>query len=1574
MPTISDNHATITSSVASTAIVACLTVASLDCLVRRLLKKSGPPELYSDEDGSATEESQRASSTKFQRFFIFFLSFLGFGASLALTILRTVSSVDLALAPWLYFSTWTLITFQTAVLLTEIRPVVKYNIGLTVAVSALCLLVTHCAQIIYFTESSSIPEVRSVQGQLTLVQMVAALLCAALSLLIPRRPAVFHDEKTVEGEKTASWAGRVSFMWANQVLDYAKRYRSLTLDELPALHYELRARTLLERFEERRRKRPNAKVWKLLLLGYKRELINVIGLVIISSVLGFAPSMSLLGILKTLEERAVSHVEPLKLWALIFSLGSSMVIFGAIESQVFWMCFARFAIPIFEELAIVCFAKSLRRKDSKTGKKNDQEDSGTQGNDGEDDEEGDEEQKTRQAVINLVAIDARRISDASTEVNIVFGTVFKLGTAFVLLWKLIGWKSLGSGILAAILVTPVNIRVTRKYRKAQTSIMKFRDQKMAVITEVLQGIRQVKFSALEQQWKQRIGEMRSKELDALWTSYVFDTFLITIWVLFPIMLSAISLGVYSVLHGGLSASVAFTTISVFKTIEAVLAAFPEAITMVIEAKVSLKRIDKHLFSEEKVQNTIPSDKIQFSDATISWPAEEGTPAEERFTLSNVNLDLPKKGLTVISGKTGSGKSLLLASLLGEAEVLRGSIHVPVPPPLEERFDDRANKSNWIIDDAIAYVFQIPWIENATIRDNILFDLPMDEERYKDVLAACALEKDFEMLEDGELTDIGANGINLSGGQKWRISFARALYSRAGILIMDDIFSALDAHTGRHLYNNALTGDLGKGRTRVLVTHHVALCFPRTDYSIHLVDGTIGHAGTISELKASGHLKDVLEEQTEREQEHDKGELPGEELNDAVEDQSLERVWSRQSVPAAEQQATDAQQPKQQPKKFQQEEGRAVGAMKLANYTYYLKQGGGYFYWLLVLLAFAAAISVDISRSYWISIWTRSSSHVEAQPEHDMLMSLHVQSAHDYSFSHQRGDNMMSSESTEGRSVWFYLGVYACLSALHSVFAGTKYFLTFKGSIKASRNMFDRLMDVMLRVPLRWLDTVPLGRILNRYTSDFNMIDSRMAYDAGFMMNNLVAAIGIMLTGAFVSPGILLFCIIPIAGCSYYSHLFLSGSREVKRLESNAKSPIFEQFGSALIGLQSIRAFGKTKTYIERMYRRIDTHAIAIWHLWLFNRWLGFRVQVLGAIFATMTAALIVSLKSTDASLAGFALSFALQFTVSIGWVLRQYVNVELNMNSVERLMEYSNLATETSEGADAPAAWPTEGRLEVENLHAAYAPDLPPVLKGLSFSVEKNQRVGVVGRTGAGKSSLTLALFRFIQYRAGTVYVDGIDISKIKLHDLRSRLAIIPQDPVLFSGTIRSNLDPFDQASDAELLDALEHVHLLSTDENQAIQANSSANTPSGSAGSSTIDVSNVNVFSSLDSPISEGGLNLSQGQRQLLCLARAIVARPKIMILDEATSAVDMSTDALIQQSIRAEFGRNSTLLVIAHRLSTIADFDKILVMDAGKSVEYGAPRDLVKIKDGVFRNLVDQSGEKEELMKVILGKQGSN
>lgn len=563
----------------------------------------------------------------------------------------------------------------------------------------------------------------------------------------------------------------------------------------------------------------------------------------------------------------------------------------------------------------------------------------------------------------------------------------------------------------------------------------------------------------------------------------------------------------------------------------------------------------------------------------------------------------------------------------------------------------------------------------------------------------------------------------------------------------------------------------------------------------------------------------------------------------------------------------------------------------------------------------------------------------------------------------------------------YLVVYVCISVTACIIGTARYLALMIAGIEASRNLFDDLTYAVLRAPLRWLDTVPLGRVLNRFTTDIYSVDVRLGYDIGMLVENGLELSGILIAGMAVSPIAIIFAIVILLICVQMSMTYLAGAREMKRLESTTRSPIFDHLGSCLTGIATIRAFNKVDTYVQTMFMKISIHARTEWNLWLFNMWLDYRMNIVGVIFSTMTAAVVVYFRNIPASLAGFGLSFALKYNGAIVMVLRQYANFELDMNATERVIEYANIEIEDQDGMDAPAYWPTEGRVEVDNLVVGYSPDLPPVLNGLSFTMEKNQRIGVVGRSGAGKSSLTLALFRFLEARQGHISIDGLDISKIKLHDLRSRLAIIPQDPVLFSGTVRTNLDPFNAHSDSELYEALERVSLVSLDDADTLVSDASMESPISRAATPTsaaetvsssraLRVKNSGLFSSLSSTITEGGLNLSQGQRQLLCLARAIVSRPKIMVLDEATSAVDKETDALIQRSIRSEFGRNaSTLLVIAHRLSTIADFDRILVIDAGKAVEFGSPKDLMAIEGGVFNSLVNDSGEKQILEQIILG-----
>lgn len=555
-------------------------------------------------------------------------------------------------------------------------------------------------------------------------------------------------------------------------------------------------------------------------------------------------------------------------------------------------------------------------------------------------------------------------------------------------------------------------------------------------------------------------------------------------------------------------------------------------------------------------------------------------------------------------------------------------------------------------------------------------------------------------------------------------------------------------------------------------------------------------------------------------------------------------------------------------------------------------------------------------------------------------------------------------------LWFYLSIYLALSLLSVVFGSFKYFMTYLASLTASKAMFERILFVVLRAPLRWLDTVPVGRILNRFSADFSQVDSQLGMTLGFVINFSLSTLAITITAAFVSPIMLPVALALFVVVLFISQFYLGGAREIKRLESVSKSPIFEQFGSVLAGIGTIRAFGKAHEYEARMYGRIDTFSRAFWHTWIFNRWMGLHIAFVGAIFALIVASFVAS-ASVDAATAGFVMSFSLQYTGTIISLLRNYANLEMIMNAAERIVEYIHLPTEDLGGKKPPAAWPAQGRLEVTDLVAGYAPDLPPVLKGLSFTVEPHQRVGVVGRTGAGKSTLSLALWRFIHVRQGKVHVDGIDTSGMTLHDLRTRLTIIPQDPVLFSGTVRSNMDPFDEHSDDELYDALERVHLISgtspPSRDPLVVDHPSS---SGTHTPRTAAEANTNIFKSLSSQVSEGGLSLSQGQRQLLCLARTIVRKPKIMLLDEATSAVDVATDVLIQRSIREEF-RDSTLLVIAHRLSTIADFDRILVMGEGKAIEYDTPKALWECK-GVFYDMCCQSGEKDLLEKIINSESG--
>ncbi|KAI1497200.1 P-loop containing nucleoside triphosphate hydrolase protein [Biscogniauxia marginata] len=1576
---MADDTMMLTSSALGLGIITILSSPSVAHVVGHLRSPSPKTESYEDEDGKSTPDALKAFSTKLPKALIIACSVIGLGTSVALAVLETLGprgqGDGLFLENWLAVPAWALLTLQAICIAASRDSVAAYGLGIYSTLS--CVILGAVLALQDNRNATRLLNHGPAVFAIRTVEIVTIVCLGFAGLSLPRRPDVFHHDQLVDRMYTKSAWSRFNWSWPANVLGIAAKKNNLDLADLPRPDHYTRSKEVTADWEHRGFTGP---LWRSIISAHKWSFAMQWFLTLVSAFLNFAPQWVVLQLLRLLEQRQGHERLGYQAWVWVIWIAVSVIAQSWVESQVFWMSWAELCIPVRAQMSALIFQKSMRRKDVKEASK---KPAGAETGVGEPfnidrpelaEAEGDEAEqikKSKQSTVNLIGVDAKRVSDFAAFNNYFPASLFKFLVSLVFLVDLLGWRALLAGFSTMVLVMPVNIFFNKRYSDAQDRLMKVRDEKMEVVSEALQGIRQIKFSALEPQWEGKITEVRERELECVWSVFINDIILIGCWITSPVMLAAVSLAVYAALNGTLAPSVAFVSLGVFKSLEVTLSVVPELTTDLLDAWVSVKRIDAYLRGPEITRITKEADEVSFDNASIAWPsdAEPGKATEDpdRFVLRDINLTFPKGELSVISGKTGSGKSLILAAILGEVDILSGSISVPRAPPLQERHDNKANRSNWIIPGAVAFVAQIPWIENATVKENILFGLPYDDYRYRKTVEVCALAKDIEMFSDGEETEIGANGINLSGGQKWRITLARAVYSRAGVLVLDDIFSAVDAHVGRHIFENCLNGELGVGRTRILVTHHVALCEPKTKYLVELGDGRVLNAGLLSELEEAGTLAQIKShEQREQDQE-----FREDEDSTAVNSEETSQIdGEANGEPLAR-----APSKTHQARKFVEDEAREEGAIKKKVYAAYLRYSGSWLFWLGTVFLFLLVQALTVGRSWWLKIWTGSYE----QEGIDIKVQAESQ-AYKYQLTLQQSTmhTMMRPMVEPQFSLSFYLGIYIFLAIFASILSTLRWYYIFHGSIRASRQLFAKLNFVLLRAPLRWLDTVPVGRILNRFTADFHSVDTHMAYSLAFAASAFLNLIGVIVAGLFVSPIIIVLATVLLAICVFYALRYLHGARPVKRLESTTKSPVFEQFGSSLTGVLTIRSFDKSPVYIERMYKKLDDWTAATWHLWLFNRWMGWRMAVVGSFFAAFVAALILLTPDMDSSLAGFALAFALEFSGYVMWTIRHYANVELEMNAAERIVEYTELPTENLGGLRPPAAWPTEGRVEVDDLVVGYAEDLPPVLKGLNFAIGPGERVGVVGRTGAGKSSLTLALFRFLEARSGSIRIDGLDIAKLRLLDLRSRLAIIPQDPVLFSGTVRSNLDPFDDHSDDELFDSLRRVHLIPSDDDDNNYDDAEDSTPSTP---DPVKKKNTNIFRSLSSAISEGGLNLSQGQRQLLCLARAIVSRPKVMVLDEATSAVDMATDALIQRSIREEFGgargtgTGTTLIVIAHRLSTIADFDRILVLSEGRAAEYGTPRELWELGEGegggLFRSMCENSGEREVLRRVVFGEE---
>ncbi|KAJ5482896.1 hypothetical protein N7539_006342 [Penicillium diatomitis] len=1445
---------------------------------------------YSDLDGESKFQEVQATVRWWQRVVIAILTTSAAVVSLSRAVVASTRE------EWLHCYILSLMLIHCVALLVESRCTVRYALGLQLSLSCLLGLVS-----VAFEIEAYYPAHReAIQRRLIGAEGCCLLATAALCVLLPRRPDVYHNEMMVDRELSTSMLSRLTFSWARKIIRLAHQEKELDPAHLPALDHSTRSQRLQELFsecqmrhQESRSDGPNtpAPMWWILVRSNRANLLGAAMLCLLLALLSFAPHMILLHMLRVLESETPEKKDPVLLGAWGLLLGLAIVCSSVLEQWVNWIAYNKISVRMIEQISIMVFHKAMRLPGSKRSDRDDEKEGGA-----------------AKSTINLVAVDGQRIGRFATYFYHLALAPMRIIIASAMLLRILGWQSLAAGLACIAVLMPMVIPCGRKYAVAGRQLMAARDKKMDLLTEMLHGIRQIKFSALEDKWADRIGSVRKEELAGQRRIFISNAGIMSFYILGPIALSVASLGVYALLHNGLTASVTFTATSIMGSITISLSVLPTLLSNVIDTLISTRRLDEFFAAPERIPNLTPADEIAFQNATIAWPGALTSP-KSTWSLKNLDLEFPRGKLSLISGRTGSGKSLLLAAILGECDIITGQVMAPLQPQPETLWRTYTDSGNWIVDSATAFVAQAPWIEAATIKQNILFGLPFREDRYMDVLYACALGKDLQTFPDGDRTEIGADGVNLSGGQKARISLARALYSRAGILVLDDIFSAVDVHTAQHLYEHALTGSLAVGRTRILATHHIGICLPQTERIVHLEGGAVGFTGVATQLHASGMLDSLLRSCKMDEEPDGKGDYTLKDMPSFA----LEHL-AESSQPTA---SPGEQFNGQTPRTFLQKERGKTDKSSLQLFIQYITASGSWWLWGLVATTSVTYMLLILARSWWLRVWSN----------------------HDTDAASAINEPGLAVENLK-----FYFGIYVAFAISEWLVGSMVNVFIFFPALRASERLFQQCLRGVLSAPLQWLDAVPVGQILNRFSADLNIIDSRICLSLIQMLAAGLESGSVIVAGAIVNP-LSIVPIVPLASaCVYYSRAYLVAAREMKRMENIARSPIYEKFNSSLTGLLTIRAYGKPHIYIEQMQHLVDGHARAYWHQWLLTRWLGTRINIIGAIFTTCVAVLVTSQNGADAAAAGFAIGFSIQLYSAITLLTQVYTSLELDLNSVDRVLEYSDVESERYEGIDPPAAWPTEGRLEIANLTVKYASDLPPVLRGLNINIKGNQRVGIVGRTGAGKSSLALALFRFLEASQGQILIDGIDIAKMTLTQLRSRLAIIPQNPVLFSGTVRSNLDPFQEHDDDELISALAQVKCPS----------STAELPS----------------SELDMPVSESGLNLSQGQRQLLCLARAIVSNPKVLILDEATSSVDNATDENIQQALRARFGRgSSTLLVIAHRLSTIADFDHILVLDRGMAVESGSPQELINIENGIFRAMIEKDSESDQLLQVISG-----
>uniref|UniRef100_A0A8C8R4R5 Canalicular multispecific organic anion transporter 1 n=1 Tax=Pelusios castaneus TaxID=367368 RepID=A0A8C8R4R5_9SAUR len=1114
--------------------------------------------------------------------------------------------------------------------------------------------------------------------------------------------------------------------------------------------------------------------------------------------------------------------------------------------------------------------------------------------------------------VNLMSTDAQRFMDLANFIHQLWSAPLQITLSIIFLWGELG-PSVLAGIGVMVLLIPINGVLATKARAIQMKNMKNKDQRMKIMNEILSGIKILKLFAWEPSFERRVGEIRVRELKDLLNFAYLQAICIFIFSCAPLLVSVASFAVYVMVDekNVLDAQKAFTSISLFNVLRFPMAMLPMVISSLVQTSVSTERLEQYLGSGDLDSSAISHDPgvdcaMRFSEASFAW--EHG--AEP--VIREVTLDIKAGHLVAVVGAVGSGKSSLVSAVLGEMETLKGHIN---------------------IQGSVAYVPQQAWIQNATLKDNVLFGSELDEARYQRVLEACALLPDLELLPGGDLTEIGEKGINLSGGQKQRVSLARAVYSNADIYLLDDPLAAVDAHVGRHLFEQVLGPDgLLRGKTRILVTHSVSV-LPRTDEIVVLVAGAVSEQGSYSTLLANGGaFAQVLSTCGSQEDSTPKGEATvgaAEEEDRDVPETSTEElaadvatmVWRREAsiqrrrfsrstsstkslrkALQASQVGPKGRQPAEEVKgqRLIEKEAMETGTVKFSLYLRYLRAvGWGFSTWFFI--AYVAQYTALVGSSLWLSDWTNDSLRYWNQTYPASQRDMRV-------------------------------GIFGALGVAQALFLLAGSLLAARGAVRASQVLHRQLLSNILRVPMSFFDTTPTGRIINRFAKDIFTVDETIPMSFRSWLMCFIGIISTLLMICLATPYFALL-IIPL-GVFYFFLLrvYVSTSRQLRRLDSVTRSPIYSHFSETVSGLSVIRAYGHQERFLQCNDRIMDINQKSMYSWLISNRWLAVRLEFIGSLVVFFAALLaVIARDSIGSGMVGLSISSALNITQTLNWLVRMTSELETNIVAVERVCEYMEVENEAQWVMEQrpPPSWPSKGEIQIIDYQVRYRPGLELVLHGLTCDIGSTEKVGVVGRTGAGKSSLTNCLFRLLEAAGGKIVIDGVDIATIGLHDLRQNLTIIPQDPVLFSGTLRMNLDPFDQYADEEIWKALELAHLKTF----------VLDRPEG-----------------LSHQVSEAGENLSVGQRQLLCLARALLHKSKILILDEATAAVDLETDNLIQTTIRSEFA-NCTVLTIAHRLHTIMDSNRVMVLQEGRIVEFDSPERLLQ-QQGLFFTLAKDAG----------------